>query len=174
MPPLLTHWLPGGKNINLNSLLWTLNKHWNMLELDGKVASVWARGLVVVVFNIVLNTLWFILMAVLRQHVKEGEPICVTSTRANHRTLGHICSVSGTHCLLEHCGNTAVVKWGTEEAESSVSSFYSRFLSSPLSLSPCYFKSHNIEDKSKTDGTRVFQLSIGGVRFFSCDGPAGC
>lgn len=106
-----THWLPGGKNINLNSLLWALIKHWNMFELDGKVASVWVRGLVAVVFNIVLNTLRFILMAVLRQHVKAGEPICVTSTRANHRTLGHICSVSGTHCLLEHCGNTSVVKW---------------------------------------------------------------
>lgn len=66
-----THWVLWEKNININFLQSALIKHWNMFELDGKVDYVWVRGLVAVAFNIVLNTLWFILMAVLRQHVKS-------------------------------------------------------------------------------------------------------
>lgn len=89
-----THWLPWGKNINPNFLLSALIKHWNMFELDGKVESIWARGLVAVVFNIVLNTLRFILMAVLRQHVKN-------QSQSVLHTLEQIIELGATFALCQ-------------------------------------------------------------------------
>lgn len=56
--------------------------------LKGKVEYIWERGLVAVVFNIVLNTLSFILMEILWQNVKsENQPVVHALEQMSNSTL---------------------------------------------------------------------------------------
>lgn len=96
------------KNTNTNFLQSALINHWNMFERDGKVDSVRVRGLVAVAFNIVLNTLRFILMAAFRQHVKsESQSVLY----ALEQIIDGTTFAQRQECLLELFGNTSVVLW---------------------------------------------------------------